>query len=82
MLPRSALHGKTRVMIVDAEQRLRFREINVLRLNRDEVLIQGGLVAGDRVCISTLDTAMDGMLVRVRDDLPKTAATVPGENPS
>ncbi|MFT5444304.1 MAG: RND family efflux transporter MFP subunit, partial [Myxococcota bacterium] len=45
VLPRSALHGKTRVMIVDAEQRLRFREINVLRLNRDEVLIQGGLVA-------------------------------------
>jgi hypothetical protein len=65
VLPRSALRGKSTIYVVDAENRLQIRDIVVLREVNDEVYIQGGLNAGERVCISPLETALDGMLVRV-----------------
>ena len=62
-LPRNALRSGNQVLIVDAENKLRFRDVTPLRLYRDEVLIQSGLEAGERVCISPIQTAIDGMLV-------------------
>ena len=64
VLPRAALRGSARVLVVDAESRLRFREVDVLRRTRDRVLIRGGLEPGEQVCVSPLDTAVDGMEVR------------------
>ena len=64
-LPREALRTDGRVWVVDPDDRLRFRDVTVLRAERDRVLIADGLAAGDRVCVSPLETATDGMLVRV-----------------
>jgi RND family efflux transporter MFP subunit len=64
VLPRSALREGNRVLVVDAEDRLRYREIEALRLYQDQVLIRGGLIPGERVCISPLQTAIDGMPVK------------------
>lgn len=64
VLPRSALREGNRVLIVDAEDRLRYRQINALRLYQDEVLIDAGLSAGERVCISPIQTAVEGMPVK------------------
>jgi RND family efflux transporter MFP subunit len=69
VLPRTALRGRDRVLIVDREDRLRFRDVDVLRVSRDEVLVQAGLTSGDRVCVSQLETPMDGMQVRIRESL-------------
>lgn len=63
VLPRSALRNNSQVLIVDAEDKLRFRPIEQLRLYQDNVLVKGGLNAGDRVCLSPLQTAIDGMVV-------------------
>lgn len=63
VLPRNALRDGNQVLIVDAENKLRFRDVTPLRLYRDEVLIQAGLEAGERVCISPIQTAIDGMVV-------------------
>jgi RND family efflux transporter MFP subunit len=63
VMPRNALRTGNRVLIVDADDRLHFRDIDPLRLYRDEVLIRGGLEAGERVCVSPLQTAIDGMAV-------------------
>lgn len=65
VLPRSALRGDSRVYVVDAENRLQIRDVVVLREVNDEVYIQGGLEAGERVCISPLETAVEGMRVRM-----------------
>jgi RND family efflux transporter MFP subunit len=62
-LPRNALRDGNQVLIVDGENRLRYRDVDPLRLYQDEVLIRGGLTAGDRVCISPLQTVVDGMTV-------------------
>jgi len=63
VLPRSALRNNDQVLIVDNEDKLRFRSIEQLRLYQDNVLVKGGLKAGDRVCLSPLQTAIDGMTV-------------------
>ena len=78
-LPREALRGRDRVMVVDAEERLRFRHIDVLRTEGERVLVSSGLSAGERVCISPLETPVDGMRVRVFDTPPGAQAALPVE---
>ena len=63
VLPRSALRNGNQVLVVDAEDRLRLRSVEPLRQYQDEVLIQSGLNAGERVCVSPLQTVVDGMPV-------------------
>lgn len=63
VLPRTALRNGNRVLVVDDEDRLRYRDIEPLRLYQDQVLIQSGLASGERVCLSPLQTAIDGMPV-------------------
>jgi RND family efflux transporter MFP subunit len=62
-VPRTALRGG-QVLIVDDEDRLRFRDVDVLRVDRQSVIIVGGLAPGERVCVSTLEAVSDGMKVR------------------
>ena len=62
-LPRSAIRNDNQVLVVDTENRLRFRDIQPLRLYKENVLINAGLTPGERVCISTVQTAIDGMAV-------------------
>lgn len=64
VLPRSALRTGDRVLVVDAEDRLRFRDVDVMRRGREEALIRGGISPGERVCVSALETPVDGMHVR------------------
>jgi RND family efflux transporter MFP subunit len=63
LLPRSALHGQDRVWVVDGEGRLRARAVELLQARRDQVVVAGGLQAGERVVVSPLETAVEGMRV-------------------
>ena len=76
VLPRSVLRGSHQVLVVDDESRLRFREVEILRTQGDEVLVQSGLEVGEWVCISSLESVVDGMRVRtiVEGDLLGTEA--------
>ena len=65
VLPRSALRGSDRVLVIDGEDRLHFREVGLLRAETNSVLIQHGLEEGERVCLSPLDAVVEGMKVRV-----------------
>ncbi len=73
-LPRVALREGNNVLVVDEGNRLRFREVDPLRLYQDEVLIRGGLSSGERVCVSPLQTAVDGMPV---NPIPAATADSP-----
>ena len=71
VLPRAALRtdaGSDVVYVVDAGDRLRFKTVDVLRAKRDDVVIGGGLRPGDRVCVSPLAAAINGMAVRIVSD--------------
>lgn len=70
ILPRSALRADSRVLIVDNEDRLRFRDVEVIRSTEDRVIVASGLTSGERVCTSPLAAVTDGMQVRTRLDEP------------
>ncbi len=64
LLPRSALRGESQVLVVDAEDRLRIRDVELVRIERDVAVIGGGLEDGERVCVSPMEVVVDGMQVR------------------
>ncbi|MEM7217191.1 MAG: efflux RND transporter periplasmic adaptor subunit [Pseudomonadota bacterium] len=63
VLPRTALRNDNQVLVVDESDRLHYRDIDLLRLYQNDLLIQAGLHDGERVCVSPLQTAIDGMIV-------------------
>lgn len=63
-LPRSAMRDNNQVLVVDEDNRLQFRQITLLRLEHDDILVSDGLNDGERVCISPLQTVVEGMSVR------------------
>ena len=73
IVPRAALRGREHVLIVDQDNHLRFREVEIARLESDRVLVSAGLQPSDRPCVSVLETPVDGMKVRVAESAPQTA---------
>lgn len=65
VLPRFSLHPDDTVWVVDENQRLRFRKVEVARVHGDEAVIQDGLKDGDRVVVTPLKAVTDGMAVRI-----------------
>jgi len=55
------------VLIIDDDNTLHVRNVTVLRLTDNEVLISDGLAAGERVSISPLQFVVEGMPVTVVD---------------
>ncbi len=70
ILPRSVLRGADQVLVVDPEGVLRFYEVEIFRLERDLVMVRSGLKAGDRIVVSPLENAVNGMRVRVSEAVP------------
>lgn len=67
-LPRAALQGEDVIWVVDAEQKLVRRPVEVLRRETDRVLLRGGVAAGERVCISALEAPSTGTAVTIAED--------------
>jgi len=63
-LPRTAMRDDNQVLVVDTQNRLHFRQVTLLRLEHDDVLVSEGLTNGELVCISPLQTVVDGMSVK------------------
>ena len=73
--PRSAIRNGNQVLIVDDDDRLRFRTVGIARIYGDDAYIDGGLEKGERVCLTVLQAVIDGMRVEVVED---EAAPMPG----
>ena len=63
-LPRSVIRDNNQLLIVDQDNRLHFRDVSILRLEHDEVLIDSGLEDGELVCLSPMQTVVEGMRVQ------------------
>ncbi|OEU76597.1 MAG: hypothetical protein BA869_12025 [Desulfuromonadales bacterium C00003107] len=68
ILARRALRDADTVWVVDAGSLLRIRPVQVLRRERESVLIGEGLQDGERVIVTALAGAADGLKVRVREE--------------
>ncbi len=64
ILPRSALHQGDTVWVVDQNDRIQFRKVQVARIEGEQVQVKSGLENGERVAISPLKTVTNGMMVR------------------
>lgn len=79
VVPRYAMREDSKILIVDAQSRLRTKRVEVLRIDRDEVLVQGPLAEGERICVSPIQVVVEGMVVRAVEEHagegldPKTA---------
>ncbi len=62
-LPRSAMRDNNQVLVVDEDNRLNFRHVSILRLEHDDMLVDGGLQEAELVCVSPLQTVVEGMRV-------------------
>ncbi|MCW8908204.1 MAG: efflux RND transporter periplasmic adaptor subunit [Sedimenticola sp.] len=67
VVPRIAL-DQNRIYVVNAEQRLEVREVSVALRQPEFVVIDKGLEAGERVVISDLLPAIEGMLLQPEQD--------------
>jgi RND family efflux transporter MFP subunit len=63
-LPRQAMRDNSTVWIMDKEDLLRVKTVATVRLERDEVFVSEGIDAGDRVILTNLTGAADGMKLR------------------
>lgn len=63
-LPPSAVNEGRFVLIVDQEQRVRLREVEVLQNNPDEFLVRGAIQANEQIIIAGLKTPVEGMKVK------------------
>ncbi len=72
--PRAAFHNDRTLRVVDRDDRLRFRAVKILRREADEVVFRDGVQPGDRICVSPLEVATDGMHVRVLNETPRPPA--------
>ncbi|MBA4150657.1 MAG: efflux RND transporter periplasmic adaptor subunit [Verrucomicrobia bacterium] len=68
IVPRAAIRGRDEIKLVDQENRLRLRRVEITRIEKENVIITDGLKPGELACISPLDTPVDGMLVRVSEN--------------
>ncbi len=78
-LPRSALRNGDQVLIVDADNRLRQRPIEVLRTDYDYVYVATGLEGGQRVCVSPIDIFVDGLVVEIVEESVEATVEAPVE---
>jgi len=81
-LPRQALQGRDQVLVVDPNDRLRSRTVDILRVSAESVFVRSGLEPGELVAISTIDGSTEGMLVQIATDDPDLLVRRQGATPA
>ncbi|MEW5249395.1 efflux RND transporter periplasmic adaptor subunit [Microbulbifer discodermiae] len=62
-LPRQALHEGDRLMVLNAENKLRFTPVELLQAVGEEVWLRGDVEPGSRVIVSSLGFSREGMAI-------------------
>ncbi|MEZ5977810.1 MAG: efflux RND transporter periplasmic adaptor subunit [Planctomycetota bacterium] len=65
VLPRAALRTDDRVLVLGGDSRVFLRDVVVARRGSESIVVTAGLEDGERVVVSPLPIAADGMRVRV-----------------
>ncbi|QQD19764.1 efflux RND transporter periplasmic adaptor subunit [Spongiibacter nanhainus] len=65
-IPRHILRAGNKIWVVDAQDRLINREVEVLRSDGDLAYVKSGLENGERVCLSSIPNAITGTEVQIQ----------------
>jgi RND family efflux transporter MFP subunit len=71
-VPRGFMRGSDELILVDDDNKLRFRTVSVVRSDADYVYIDDGVVAGERVVATALETPINGSPVRIVGETDST----------
>ncbi|GJM13450.1 MAG: RND superfamily efflux pump MFP component [Pseudohongiella sp.] len=63
-LPRTVIRNNNQVLVVDSENKMYYRDIEIYRLEEERVLISGGLLPGEFICTSPIQAVVNGMSVQ------------------
>lgn len=63
-IPRTALRSNNQLILVDADNKLQIRNVDVMRADAEYAYLSGGALAGDRICLTTIESPLNGMKVR------------------
>lgn len=77
VLPTSALLRNNQVVIIEQENRIRFRAVEVLRREREQVIVSSGLTAGEQVLVSGILHPVEGMQVTPIEFVRKSVGRQP-----
>lgn len=73
-IPRAAFLDRDRLILVDKQDRLRFKRVEIIRPDGPDLLVSGGLENGDRICLTALASPVEGMEVRTLTEQPSPSA--------
>ncbi|MCH2169417.1 efflux RND transporter periplasmic adaptor subunit [Myxococcota bacterium] len=69
---RSLQQGK--LLIADAEDRMRLRDAELVKNERENVIVRANVLPGDRIIVSSPRTAIDGMLIKPEPSEPELSS--------
>jgi RND family efflux transporter MFP subunit len=78
-VPRIALRGNNQLMFVDADNRILLKNVDVIRADAEYAYLSGASLPADRISMTVIESAMNGMKVRTTDDPVADPATVDGD---
>lgn len=78
-VPRLAVREGGKAFVMNAEDQLEIRELQIVWGREDSVLVRGGLSDGERVITSRVPTPVDGMALRDEDAPAETALRAEAE---
>jgi hypothetical protein len=78
-LPRVALRNGRNVYVMNDDNLLEIREVQIVWTEPDAVLVTGGLGPEERVVTSRISTPVPNMLLRTAQPVPQATPTDPSE---
>ena len=61
------MRAASQLLVVDDDNRIRIRDVDVVRADASYAYIGSGVEAGERIAVSAIETPLNGMYVRTTD---------------
>ena len=66
-VPRSVLRSQSQLLVVDEDNKLRIRDVDILHTDDSYAYIKGGVDSGERITITAIEAPINGMRLRTTD---------------
>ncbi len=71
-VPRSAVRGRNEIAVVNEDNQLEFRTLEIVRSTAGMVYVKSGVEDGERVIMTKLELPVEGMSLKVVEDEPES----------
>ncbi|MEM1157945.1 MAG: efflux RND transporter periplasmic adaptor subunit [Verrucomicrobiota bacterium] len=75
-IPRSAIHPGNRVYVINNQEQLQIRNVEIVSQSKDSALVGAGLQDGEYVAITPLATPVEGMTLKIAETPPPANAEI------